>query len=100
MLGCKVSSTAIVVDATKVAVIAKLPSPNCVKAIRSFLGHARFYRRFVRDISKIVKPMNDHLAKEATFVFSDVCLSAFNLLKEHLTSAPMVVAPDGHYRLN
>ena len=94
VLGYKVSSKGIEVDPAKVEVIAKLPPPNCVKAVRSFLGHAGFYRRFVKDFSKIAKPMTDLLAKEVDFIFSDKCLTAFELLKERLVTAPVVVAPD------
>jgi len=82
------------VDHDKVEVIAILPPPNCVRVVWSFLGHATFYRRFVKDFSKMVKHLNDLLAKEATFEFSDECLRAFNLLKEKLVSAFVVVAPN------
>jgi len=70
VLGHKVSSTSIEVDPAKMEV----PPPNCVKVVRSFLGHAGFYRRFVRNFSKIVKPMNVLLAKEAIFNFSNECI--------------------------
>ncbi|KAI3725393.1 hypothetical protein L1987_65181 [Smallanthus sonchifolius] len=78
----------------KIDTISKLPPPTSVKSIRSFLGHAGFYRRFIRDFSKIARPMNQLLEKEAQFVFSDECLSTFNLLKEKLVNAPIMVAPD------
>ncbi|CAJ2679650.1 unnamed protein product [Trifolium pratense] len=94
ILGHKVSNKGIEVDPAKVEVISKLPPPSSVKGVRSFLGHVGFYRRFVKDFSKISKPMTNLLLKEATFNFSDSCLKAFNCLKEKLISAPIVVAPD------
>ncbi|KAI3670940.1 hypothetical protein L1987_87585 [Smallanthus sonchifolius] len=94
VLGHKVSRTGIEVDRAKIDTISKLPPPTSVKSIRSFLGHAGFYRRFIRDFSKIARLMTQLLEKEAQFVFSDECLSAFNLLKEKLVNAPIMVAPD------
>ncbi|KAI3773993.1 hypothetical protein L1987_48534 [Smallanthus sonchifolius] len=94
VLGHKVSRAGIEVDRAKIDTISKLPPPTSVKSIRSFLGHAGFYRRFLRDFSKIARTMTQLLEKEAQFVFSDECLNAFNLLKEKLVNAPIMVAPD------
>ena len=58
-------------------VIGKLPPPKCVKVVNSFLGHVGFYRRFMRDFSKIDKPLNNLIDTEAYFVFSNECLSDF-----------------------
>ncbi|GKD32383.1 reverse transcriptase domain-containing protein, partial [Tanacetum coccineum] len=63
VLGHKISKNGIEVDKAKVDVIAKLPHPTTVKGIRSFLGHAGFYRRFIQDFSKIARPMNRLLEK-------------------------------------
>ncbi|XP_022899272.1 uncharacterized protein LOC111412570 [Olea europaea var. sylvestris] len=65
-----------------------------VKGVRSFLGHARFYRRFIKDFSKITKPLYNLLMKDVTFEFNEECLTAFNTLKEKLTIVPVIVAPD------
>nr|GEV76270.1 reverse transcriptase domain-containing protein [Tanacetum cinerariifolium] len=78
----------------KVDVIAKLPHPTNVKGVRSFLGHAGFYRRFIQDFSKIARPMTHLLEKETPFVFSKECVDAFNTLKKKLTEAPILVVPD------
>ncbi|KAL5542962.1 hypothetical protein UlMin_010672 [Ulmus minor] len=70
---------------------------NCVGAsdfFRSFLGHVGFYRRFIKDFSKITKPLCELLVKDAIFYFSKECLHAFETLKEKLISSPIIVAPD------
>ncbi|GJZ38932.1 reverse transcriptase domain-containing protein [Tanacetum coccineum] len=69
------------VDRAKVDVIAKLPHPTTVKGVRSFLGHAGFYRRFIQDFSKIARPMTHLLEKETPFFFSKECIESFNTLK-------------------
>ncbi|GKD48695.1 reverse transcriptase domain-containing protein, partial [Tanacetum coccineum] len=94
VLGHKISKSGIEVDRAKVDVIAKLPHPTSVKGVRSFLGHAGFYRRFIQDFSKIARPMTHLLEKETPFVFSKECIEAFNILKKKLTEAPILVAPD------
>ncbi|GJY76055.1 reverse transcriptase domain-containing protein [Tanacetum coccineum] len=82
------------VDRAKINVIAKLPYPTNVKGVRSFLGHAGFYRRFIKDFSMIFKPMTQLLMKDAKFDFFDDCKKAFNILKEKLTTAPIIISPD------
>ena len=67
-----------------------MPPPKCVKDIRSFLGHAGFYRRFIKDFSKIAKPLCKLFAKEAIFEFDDACLKAFDTLKKALISTPVL----------
>ncbi|GKB75590.1 reverse transcriptase domain-containing protein [Tanacetum coccineum] len=92
--GHKITKSEIEVDKAKVDVIAKLPHPTTVKGVRSFLGHAGFYRRFIQDFSKIARPMTHLLEKETLFIFSKECIEAFNLLKKKLTEAPILLAPD------
>nr|GEV98567.1 reverse transcriptase domain-containing protein [Tanacetum cinerariifolium] len=94
VLGHKISKKGIEVDKAKIKVISKLPHPTTVKGIRSFLGHAGFYRRFIKDFSKISRPMTHLLEKNAPFVFSDDCVQAFRALKEKLTEAPILIAPN------
>ncbi|GJY80901.1 reverse transcriptase domain-containing protein [Tanacetum coccineum] len=94
VLGHKISKSGIEVDRAKVDVIAKLPHPTTVKGVRSFLGHAGFYRRFIQDFSKIARPMTHLLEKETPFVFSQDCIDAFETLKKKLTEAPILVVPD------
>ncbi|GJV84466.1 reverse transcriptase domain-containing protein [Tanacetum coccineum] len=89
----KISKKGIEVDKAKIDVIAKLPHPTTVKGIRSFLGHAGFYRRFIQDFSKISRPMTHLLEKNTPFIFSDDCIRAFQTLKDRLTEASNLIAP-------
>ncbi|GJW30864.1 reverse transcriptase domain-containing protein [Tanacetum coccineum] len=82
------------VDKEKISIISKLPPPTNIKGIRSFLRHAGFYRRFIKDFSKIARPLTKLLEKYTPFEFSDECQSAFELLKEKLTCAPVIVSPN------
>ena len=90
VLSHKISSKGIEVDKANVKTIEKLPHPNSVKAIRSFLGHAGFYRRFIKDFSIIAKPLTNLLEKYVPFNFNQECLEAFNTLKDKLMNAPIV----------
>ena len=92
VLGHKISPEGIEVDRAKVEIIEKLPPPNSIRAIRSFLGHAGFYRRFIKDFSKISKPLSNLLIKDTPFVFSEECKQAFETLKYALVNAPIMVA--------
>ncbi|GJY70171.1 reverse transcriptase domain-containing protein, partial [Tanacetum coccineum] len=94
VLGHKISKSGIEVDRAKVEVIAKLPHPTTVKGVRSFLGHAGFYRRFIQDWFKNARPMTHLLEKETPFFFSKECIESFNTLKRKLTEAPILIAPD------
>jgi hypothetical protein len=94
ILGHKVSKKGLEVDKAKLETIENLPPPTSVKGIRSFLGHAGFYRRFIKDFSKITKPLCTLLEKDTPFRFSKECLSAFEHLKTKLTSAPVITAPN------
>ena len=78
----------------KIEVIKELQPPKTVREIRSFLGHAGFYRRFIKDFSKITKPLTGLLMKDAEFIFNDDCLKAFETLKTALISAPIMQPPD------
>ncbi|KAK1648457.1 hypothetical protein QYE76_066262 [Lolium multiflorum] len=94
VLGHKISEKGIEVDRAKVEAIEKMPYPRDVKGIRSVLGHAGFYRRFIKDFSKISKPLTNLLQKDVPFVFDDDCKEAFETLKKALTTAPVVEPPD------
>ncbi|XP_058217607.1 uncharacterized protein LOC131328718 [Rhododendron vialii] len=82
------------VDKAKIDLIATLPTPKCVKDIRSFLGHAGFYRRFIKDFSAISRPLCHLLSKDTPFEWTPACEEAFKKLKSSLTSPPIVQTPD------
>jgi hypothetical protein len=94
MLGHLVSKRGIEVDRAKIEVIEQLPPLVNVKGIRSFLGHAGFYRRIIKDFSHIARLLTNLLAKDVPFEFDDVCLKSFNIHKEALISAPIIQPPD------
>jgi len=94
VLDHKISARGIEVDRAKIDVIEKLPPPSNVKGIRSFLGHAGFYRRFIKDFSKIARRLSNLLNKDVVFKFDEECSAAFQTLKNKLTIAPTMIAPD------
>ena len=94
VLGHRISSKGIEVDRAKTEIIEKLPPPTSLKGVRGFLGHAGFYRRFIKDFSFIAKPLTNLLIKDVPFVFDDACQSAFDRLKKALVSAPIITPPD------
>ncbi|KAK8612674.1 hypothetical protein V6N13_092785 [Hibiscus sabdariffa] len=82
------------VDPAKTDVIRTLPYLTTVKEVRSFLGHAGFYRRFIRDFSKTSQPLCSLLQKDQIFDFDSDCKDAWDTLKEKLISAPVVQPPN------
>ena len=94
IIGHKISVQGIEVDKAKVDTIRKLQYPTNVKGVRSFLGHAGFYRWFIKDFSKISKPLCQLLKKDTPFIFIDACKITFDKLKKTLVLAPVVVALD------
>ena len=81
-------------DKAKIEVIEQLLPPTNVKGIRSFLGHACFYRRFINNFSQIARSLTSLLAKDIPFVFNEKCLQVFHTLKKALISAPIIQRPD------
>jgi hypothetical protein len=90
LLGHLVSERGIEVDWVKIELIEQLPPPTNVKGVRSFLGHAGFYRRFIKNFSHIARPLTSLLAKDDPFEYDDECLNAFQILKKALISAPVI----------
>ena len=78
VLNHEISRKEIEVEKAKIEVTAKLPAPKCVKDIRSFLGHASFYRRFIKNFSKIARPLTNLFAKDVPFIFDNECLNFFS----------------------
>ena len=93
-LGHTISSEGISVDPTKVQEVMDWESPTSVHQIRSFLGLAGYYHRFIPDFSRIAKPMTELLKKGVKFVWNDKCEEAFQTLKARLTTAPVLAIPD------
>jgi hypothetical protein len=96
VLGHKISEKGIEVDKAKIEVIEHLPPPTNVKRIRSFLGHAGFYQRFIQNFTQIARPLTHLLAKDAMFIFKEECLQSFHTLKKALVSAPVIQPPNWH----
>jgi hypothetical protein len=82
------------VDKAKVETVEQLPPPTDVKSLRSFLGHAGFYKRFIKDFSKITNPLTHLLQKDVAFDFDEKCLAAFRTLKSVLVSVPIIQPSD------
>ena len=94
VLGHIVSKDGIEVDKAKVELISNLPTPKCVRDLRSFLGHAGFYRRFIKDFSAIARPICTLLAKDVPFTWSQACDIAFTKIKSMLVSPPIMRSPN------
>jgi len=77
VLGRKISARGIEVEKTKIDVIEKLPQPINMKGIQSFLGHVGFCRHFIKDFSKIVRPLSNLLNKDVLFKLDEEFLTAF-----------------------
>ena len=93
-LGHTISSEGISVDPSKIQEVMDWKPPKSIHQIRSFLGLAGYYRRFVPDFSRIAKPMTELLKKGVKFVWDEKCEEAFHTLKQHLTTAPVLAQPD------
>ena len=87
VLGHRISARGIEVDKAKIEAIEKLPPLSSVKGTRSFLGHAGFYRQFIKDFSRIAKPLSSLLVQGTPFDFDEQCVQAFSILKDRLVSA-------------
>ncbi|WVZ93642.1 hypothetical protein U9M48_039607 [Paspalum notatum var. saurae] len=93
-LGHILSEKGVAVDPSKVKDVLNWKQPETVTEIRSFLGLAGYYRRFIKDFSKTAKPMTSLTKKNAKYVWSSNCEEAFQTLKKLLTSAPVLAQPD------
>ena len=97
VLGHFILAIGIQVDPTKIKVIQTLPMPTKLKDVRSFLGHAGYYRLFIIDFSKIASPLYKLLTKEAEFSWTPKCNEAFLQLKKLLTTALVLQGPDWNF---
>ena len=93
-LGHVVSREGISVDPAKIEAVSAWAAPKNVTEIRSFLGLAGYYRRFVEGFSKIAAPLTALTKKERKFDWTPKCEENFQELKRRLTSAPVLIIPD------
>jgi hypothetical protein len=84
------------VDPKKVAAILDWKAPKDVRGIKSFIGMASYYRRFIEGFSKIARPMTSLLAKKAMFRWTPACQESFETLKQKLTTSPVLILLDVH----
>ncbi|TYK13744.1 pol protein [Cucumis melo var. makuwa] len=94
-LGHVVSKVGVSVDPAKIEAITSWPRPSTVSEVRSFLGLAGYYRRFVENFSRIATPLTQLTRKGAPFVWSKTCEDSFQNLKQKLVTAPVLTVPDG-----
>ena len=78
----------------KVKAILEWPTPKTVRGVRSFLGLANFYRRFIKDYAQVARPLNDITKKDQAFEWKESQQTAFDTLKQQFTTAPILAFPD------
>ena len=93
-LGYVISREGIAVDPTKVVTMTNWEAPTSVGEIRSFLGLAEYYRRFIENFSRIAKSMTELLKKDTKFKWTEECDASFQELKKHLVTSPVLILPD------
>nr|ABB47133.2 retrotransposon protein, putative, Ty3-gypsy subclass [Oryza sativa Japonica Group] len=93
-LGHVISAGGVAVDPSNVESVTNWKQPKTVSEIRSFLGLAGYYRRFIENFSKIAKPMTRLLQKDVKYKWSEECEQSFQELKNRLISAPILILPD------
>ncbi|KAL0556808.1 hypothetical protein IC582_005325 [Cucumis melo] len=94
-LGHVVSKAGVSVDPAKIEAVTSWTRPSTVSEVRSFLGLAGYYRRFVENFSRIATPLTQLTMKGAPFVWSKACEDSFQNLKQKLVTAPVLTVPDG-----
>jgi hypothetical protein len=95
-LGHILSKDGVAVDPSKVQDVLEWKQPRSITDIRSFLGLAGYYRRFIENFSRIAKPMTELLKNRVKFEWSQACEEAFQTLKDRLTTAPILAQPNIH----
>jgi hypothetical protein len=95
-LGHITNRDGLAVDPKKVAAILDSKSPKDIRGIKSFIGMVGYYRRFIEGFSKIARPITALLAKKVEFMWTPACQESFEMLKQKLTTTPVLVLPDVH----
>jgi hypothetical protein len=93
-LGHVVSKEGIATDPEKIKVVQNWPVPQNVTEVKSFLGLCSYYRRYIHNFSTIARPLNRLTEKNRDFIWKEDCEFAFEELKKHLTSSPVLAHPD------
>ena len=93
-LGYVISEEGLSTDPEKIRAVKEFPVPHNIKTLRSFLGLASYYRRFVPNFSVVARPLHALTKKEAPFDWTESCQKSFETLKEFLTTSPILVLPD------
>ena len=94
VLGHFIAADGIQVDPSKIRVIENIPTPGTQKEVRSFLGHAGYYRRFIENFSKLASPFFMLLMKDVQFDWNDACQTTFTELKKRLSIAHILRGPN------
>lgn len=81
------------VDPAKIYIILNLEAPRSVKQLHATLGYTGYYRKFIKSYTQITVPMEKLLKRDATYSWNDDCMKSLNVLKEKLTSTPILVFP-------
>lgn len=93
-LGHVISKECIVVDPSKIEVVSQWEAPKSVSEIRSFLGLAGYYRKFIEGFSKLAVPLTMLTRKGQAFIWDSKCEEGFQELKRRLTTSPMLILPN------
>jgi hypothetical protein len=94
VLGHHVFDTIIRVDPAKIDIIYQIKIPSSQKEIRSFLGHASYYRRFIQNFTNLATPLFELLTKDVELCWDEQCQISFEILKTKLSSAPALRGPN------
>eukprot|EP00253_Pinus_taeda_P022643 PITA_22643 len=94
LLGHVVCKQGLMVDPANIAVIVNLEAPRSVKQLHATLGHAGYYRKFIKVCAQITAPMEKKLKKDTTFCWDEECQRSLDVLKEKMVTAPILVYPN------
>jgi hypothetical protein len=95
-LGLIISHGRIEMDPVKVEGVSKWPEPTIVKEVQSYIGFVNFYRRFIQDFADIARPLHDLTRKDTPWTWKQEHRTAFEALKQKVTSSPILIFPDDH----
>ena len=95
-LGHVISASGISVDPSKVETVLQWEQPKTVTEVRSFIGLAGYYRRFIEGFSKIIVPLTQLTRKDQPFAWTEACEQSFHELKRRLTTSPVLVLPNSN----